>query len=450
MSLYDRLKRTSLERGTRAELLAEKGKDYRERFILYQEIKSRIHRQLVEKLDLDSLDQFDREALQTDIRDVISSLIKKDSFPLSGREHVQIMEEVENEIFGFGPLEPLLKDPHINDILINTSEQVYIERFGILEPYPQIFKDDAHLMQIIERILSKVGRRVDESSPMVDARLPDGSRVNVIIPPLALDGPVLSIRRFGLDPLTARDLLSYKTLTPDILELLKGVVMARLNIVITGGAGSGKTTLLNVLSSYISSKERIITIEDSAELQLQQEHVVRLETKLPNIEGRGKVTQRDLLINALRMRPDRIIIGEVRGEEVVEMLQAMNTGHDGSISTLHANNPKDAIQRLENMILMAGMDLPEQAMREQISSAINLIIHMTRLSDGSRRIANITEIVGMKKNAISMQDLFVFDHTGIDDKGKVIGKYNQTGIRPTFMQRLEKANIKLSGDLFES
>ena len=450
MSLYDRLRKTPLEARRHAELLSKKGKDYHEDFILYQEIKSRVHRQLVEKLDLDSIDQFDRDILQGEIRSVIKNLVKSNSFPLSEKERIQIMEEVENEIFGFGPLEPLLKDPHINDILINTSEQVYIERFGVLEPYPQIFKDNAHLMQIIERILSKVGRRVDESSPMVDARLPDGSRVNVIIPPLALDGPVLSIRRFGLDPLTAKDLLSYKTVTLGILELLKGVVRARLNIVITGGAGSGKTTLLNVLSGYISSKERVITIEDSAELQLQQEHVVRLETRLPNIEGRGRVTQRDLLINALRMRPDRIIIGEVRGDEVIDMLQAMNTGHDGSISTLHANNPRDAVQRLENMILMAGMDLPEHAMREQISSAINLIIHMVRLSDGSRRIANITEVIGMEKEEVSMHDLFVYDRVGVDEKGRVIGKYLATGIRPTFMDRLEKANIRLSDSIFEN
>jgi pilus assembly protein CpaF len=335
-------------------------------------------------------------------------------------------------------------------VLVNTSNQVYIERFGILENYPQIFKDDNHLMQIIERILSKVGRRVDESAPMVDARLPDGSRVNVIIPPLALDGPVLSIRRFGLDPLTTKDLLSYKTLTPGILELLKGVIKARINLIITGGAGSGKTTLLNVLSSYISSKERIITIEDSAELQLQQEHVVRLETRLPNIEGKGRVSQRDLLINALRMRPDRIIIGEVRGDEVVDMLQAMNTGHDGSISTLHANSPRDAIQRLENMILLAGLDLPGKAMREQIASATQLFIHTMRLSDGSRRIANITEIVGMEKDMVSMQDIFVYDRVGVDDRGKVIGKYKATGIRPTFMDKLKKANIRLSDAIFEN
>jgi pilus assembly protein CpaF len=450
MSLYDRLRRTTLESSPRAELLAKKGKDYKENFILYQEIKSRVHRQLVEKLDLDSLDQFDRDVLQSEIRSIIKNLVQKDSFPLSEKERIQILEEVENEIFGFGPLEPLLKDPHINDILINTSEQVYIERFGVLEVYPQIFKDNQHLMQIIERILSKVGRRVDESSPMVDARLPDGSRVNVIIPPLALDGPILSIRRFGVSPLTAKDLLSYKTLTPGILELLKSVVRARLNLVITGGAGSGKTTLLNVLSSYISSKERIITIEDSAELQLQQDHVVRLETRLPNIEGRGRVTQRDLLINALRMRPDRIIIGEVRGDEVIDMLQAMNTGHDGSISTLHANNPRDAIRRLENMILLAGMDLPEHAMREQISSAINLVIHTVRLSDGSRRIANITEIVGMEKAMVSMQDIFVYDMVGVDERGKVLGKYRSTGIRPRFMERLEKSSIRLPSAIFEN
>jgi pilus assembly protein CpaF len=305
-------------------------------------------------------------------------------------------------------------------------------------------------MQIIERILSKVGRRVDESSPMVDARLPDGSRVNVIIPPLALDGPVLSIRRFGLSPLTAKDLLAYKTLTPGILELLKGVVKARLNLVITGGAGSGKTTLLNVLSSYISSKERIITIEDSAELQMQQEHVVRLETRLPNIEGRGRVTQRDLLINALRMRPDRIVIGEVRGDEVVDMLQAMNTGHDGSISTLHANNPRDAIRRLENMILLAGLDLPEQAMREQIASAIHLIIHTVRLSDGSRRISKISEVVGMEKDMVSMQDIFIYDTHGVDDRGRVLGKYCATGVRPTFMERFKKGNIRIPSAIFEN
>jgi len=415
----------------------------------YHEFKERIHRRLIEKLDLAKLDTIPQETLRVQVREVIESLLIADeevSFELN-REG--LTEEILNETFGLGPLEPLLHDPTISDILVNTSSQVYVERFGKLEVTNTRFKDDVHLLNIIERIVSKVGRRVDESSPMVDARLPDGSRVNAIIPPLAIDGPILSIRKFGLHRLNMDDLLRLRSLTPSIAELLAAVVRARLNILVSGGTGSGKTTLLNILSGYIPSGERIITVEDAAELQLQQRHTVRLETRSANIEGRGAVVQRDLVRNALRMRPDRIIVGEVRGPEALDMLQAMNTGHDGSLTTLHANSPRDALRRLETMVLMASGNLGDRAMREQISSAINIIVQISRLSDGSRKVVKVVEIVGMEGETVSLQDIFLFEKLGIREDGRVVGTFRTSGIRPRFIEQIETAGIKLPDEMFE-
>ncbi|PYU98133.1 MAG: pilus assembly protein CpaF, partial [Acidobacteria bacterium] len=369
--------------------------------------------------------------------------------PLSGIERQQLAREVLNEVFGLGPLEPLLEDPTISDILVNTCKNVYVERAGLLEKTNVVFKDDAHLMQIIERIVSAVGRRVDESSPMVDARLSDGSRVNAIIPPLAIDGPILSIRRFGHVPLQSDDLLANRSLTPQMLELLKGAIKSRLNIVISGGTGAGKTTLLNCLSGFISDKERIVTIEDSAELLLKQEHVVRLECRPPNVEGKGAVKQRQLLINALRMRPDRIVVGEVRGEEALDMLQAMNTGHDGSLTTVHANTPRDALARLETMSLMANLNLPEKAVRAQIASAIHIIVQVSRMSDGTRRLTHFTEITGMDDEVVSMQDIFLFEKRGIGVGGRVLGRFYATGIRPKFAEKLRASGVTVPAALFD-
>jgi pilus assembly protein CpaF len=354
-----------------------------------------------------------------------------------------------NEVFGLGPLEPLLQDPTISDILVNGPKQVYVERAGMLEETQIMFKDNAHLMHIIEKIVSAVGRRVDESSPMVDARLADGSRINVVIPPLAVDGPHLSIRRFGIIPITAEDLLTNQTLTQPMLELIKGAVRARLNIVISGGTGSGKTTMLNVLSGYISDKERIVTVEDSAELQLKQRHVVRLECRPSNIEGKGAVMQRQLVINCLRMRPNRIIIGEVRGEEALDMLQAMNTGHDGSLTTIHANSPRDAIARMETMALMANLNLPEKAIRRQIASAVAIVIQVSRFSDGTRRVTHLSEITGMEDDVVSMQDVFVFEKQGVSPDGRILGAFTATGIRPVFADKLQASGISVPGSWFE-
>jgi len=415
----------------------------------YHEFKERIHRRLVEKLDLAKLDTIPQETLRTLVREVIESLLSADeevSFELN-REG--LTEEILNETFGLGPLEPLLHDPTISDILVNTCSQVYVERFGKLETTNTRFKDDVHLLNIIERIVSKVGRRVDESSPMVDARLPDGSRVNAIIPPLAIDGPILSIRKFGLQRLAMDDLLRLRSLTPAIAELLAAAVRARLNILVSGGTGSGKTTLLNILSGFIPSGERIITVEDAAELQLQQRHTVRLETRAANIEGRGAIVQRDLVRNALRMRPDRIIVGEVRGAEALDMLQAMNTGHDGSLTTLHANSPRDALRRLETMVLMASANLGDRAMREQISSAIYIIVQISRLSDGSRKVVKVVEIVGMEGETISLQDIFLFEKLGIREDGQVVGTFRTTGIRPKFIEQIETAGIRMPDEMFE-
>ena len=388
----------------------------------YQELKSRIHRSLIDRLDLDNLEVIGKGQLQNEIIFILNEIIAGEGVPLSQAERERLLVDVQNEIFGLGPLEPLFADKEIDDILVNNSQEIYVERKGKLYKTDVVFRDDAHLMQIIDRIVSKVGRRIDESSPMVDARLPDGSRINAIIPPLALDGPALSIRRFGSKPLMMADLVAKGTIKPEIAEVLEGAVKARLNIIISGGTGSGKTTLLNILSGFIPPTERIITIEDSAELQLKRDHIVRLETRPPNIEGSGAVTQRDLVRNSLRMRPDRIIVGEVRGGEALDMLQAMNTGHDGSLSTLHANTPRDCISRLETMVLMSGMDLPERAVKEQVAAAINIVIQLSRMSDGTRKMVKLSEITGMEGSVIVMQDIFVFEKKGIGPDRRSVGR----------------------------
>jgi len=411
-------------------------------------LKTRIHRQLIERIDLSKLDVVPRDLVEHQIRQILEDLLAEDGTPLSRREREQIVVEVQHEAFGLGPLEPLMRDRTISDILVNGAREVYVERAGKLERTDVMFRDDAHLLHTIERIVSQVGRRVDESSPMVDARLPDGSRVNAIIPPLALNGPVLSIRRFAVEPYRMQDLLAFGTLTPTLAKVLIAAVRARLNILVSGGTGGGKTTLLNILSSAIPNNERIITIEDSAELQLQQEHVVRLETRPPNIEGTGAVTQRDMLRNALRMRPDRIIVGEVRGAEALDMLQAMNTGHDGSLSTVHANSTRDALSRVETMVLMAGLPLPVRVLREYVSSAINIIIHVARLTDGTRKIIWVTEVVGMEEAVITTQDIFHFEQEGIDQQGRVVGVHRATGVRPKFTERLLRAGIDLGPEIF--
>ena len=414
----------------------------------YQELKSTIHRDLLSRVDLEKLMDLRDGRARSQIFGIIQDLVSSSNTPMSGMERERLAREVLDEVFGLGPLEPLLQDPTINDILVNTHKHVYVERAGVLEPTNVRFKDDGHLMHIIDKIVSAVGRRVDESSPMVDARLLDGSRVNVIIPPLAIDGPILSIRRFGHIPLEADDLLANRTLTAQMLELLKGAVKARLNVLVSGGTGAGKTTLLNILSGYISEKERIVTIEDSAELQLKQEHVVRLECRPPNVEGKGAVKQRQLVINSLRMRPDRIIVGEVRGEEALDMLQAMNTGHDGSLTTIHANSPRDAVARLETMALMANLNLPEKAIRQQITSAIAVVLQVSRMSDGTRKIVKVTEVTGMEGDVVVMQDIFVFAKQGLDQEGNVIGQFRATGVRPKFLDIVHTAGIHLGSEIF--
>ncbi len=413
-----------------------------------QEIKAQLHRNLVGKLDLAQLSNIEPALLEKQITRIAEEMIISQNIPLSIAERERVVREVRDELFGLGPLEPLLHDPTISDILVNGYNQVYVERHGKLERVDVRFQNDEHLLQIIDRIVSRVGRRIDESSPMVDARLPDGSRVNAIIPPLAIDGPALSIRRFGTIKIDMHELIRRGTLTEDMAYVLEGCVKARLNIIISGGTGAGKTTLLNVLSSFIPPDERIITIEDSAELQLQQPHVVRLETRPPNIEGKGEVTQRDLVRNALRMRPDRIVIGEVRGEEAIDMLQAMNTGHDGSLTTIHANSPRDALSRLETMISMAGLNLTDKAMRQQIASAVHLLIQATRLEDGSRKVTSITEITGIEGDVIAMQDIFKFERVGVDSEGRVLGRHRATGIRPRFADRLRRYGYELPSSLF--
>jgi pilus assembly protein CpaF len=417
----------------------------------YQDLKSRIHQDLLNRLDLERLTRMRREDAEPDIRNLILGMIERESAstPLSLFEREALISDVLNELFGLGPLEILLRDPAVSDILVNRHNQVYIEREGKLEETDILFKDDAHLMQIIERIVSSVGRRIDESSPMVDARLADGSRVNAIIPPLALDGPAMSIRRFRTDRLGAQDLVDRESWTQPMLDFLRAVISCRLNLIVSGGTGSGKTTLLNILSGFIGATERVVTIEDAAELKLRQRHVVRLETRPPNIEGKGAVRARELVVNALRMRPDRIIVGEVRSEEALDMLQAMNTGHDGSLTTVHANSQRDALYRLDTMVAMANLNIPERAVRQQIASAVNMIVQVSRMSDGSRRVTGISEITGMEGEVITMQDIFVFERSGISPQGKVVGRFRATGIRPKCADRIAQSGITLPIDMFE-
>jgi pilus assembly protein CpaF len=414
----------------------------------FENLKRKIHSKLVDKLDLTRVGELAGDVLRREIRLVVEHLCDTEDTLLNRNERDRLVEEVLDETFGLGPLEMLLKDNSISDILINGPKAIYVERRGKMEKSSVQFRDNNHLMQIIDRIVSKVGRRVDEVCPMVDARLPDGSRVNAIIPPLALDGACVSIRRFGSNPLKLEDLLNYKAFTPEMVMLLEGAIKARLNIIISGGTGSGKTTLLNTLSSFISNHDRIVTIEDAAELQLQQEHVVRLETRPANIEGKGAITATDLVRNALRMRPERIIIGECRGPETLDMLQAMNTGHEGSLTTIHANTPRDAVARIETMIMMAGFELPLKAMRQQVASAVDLVIQANRLQGGPRKITSITEILGMEQDTIVMQDIYKYVQEGVDETGRAIGKFEATGIRPSFMHRLESAGVRLPASAF--
>jgi pilus assembly protein CpaF len=414
----------------------------------YEVMKRRIHTKLVEKLDLTKIGDLEGDVLRKEIRMVVEHLCDGENTLLNRSERDRLVDEVLDETFGLGPLELILKDNTISDIMINGPKNIFVERRGKMEKSPVQFRDNAHLLQIIDRIVSKVGRRVDEVCPMVDARLPDGSRVNAIIPPLALDGASVSIRRFGSNPLKLEDLLNFKAFTPEMVMLLEGAMKARLNVIISGGTGSGKTTLLNTLSSFISHTDRVITIEDAAELQLQQEHVVRLETRPANIEGKGAVTATDLVRNALRMRPERIIIGECRGPETLDMLQAMNTGHEGSMTTVHANTPRDAIARIETMIMMAGFEMPLKAMRSQIASAVDLVVQASRIQGGKRRITHITEIVGMEQDTVVMQDIYTYQQEGVDEAGRAIGRFEATGVRPTFMDRLESAGVRLPASAF--
>jgi pilus assembly protein CpaF len=417
----------------------------------YQQLKGHVHRELLNQLNLERLSRVKREDAEPEIRQVTAAIIERltRTTPLSLSERESLVGEVLDELFGLGPLEVLLRDPAISDILVNGFHQVYVEREGKLEKTEIVFRDDRHLLQIIERIVSSVGRRIDESSPLVDARLQDGSRVNAIIPPLALDGPALSIRRFRTDRLAAQDLVARESLTQSMLDFLRAAVACRLNVIVSGGTGAGKTTLLNILSGFISAGERIVTIEDAAELMLRQPHVVRLETRPANIEGRGAVRQRDLVVNALRMRPDRIVMGEVRAEEALDMLQAMNTGHDGSLTTVHANSPRDALYRLSTMIAMASLNIPDRAMRQQIASAVNLVVQVTRMSDGTRKITSVSEITGMEGDTITMQEIFLFERTGLRPDGKVQGRFQATGIRPRCSERLATAGVRLPPDMFE-
>jgi len=416
----------------------------------YQQIKGELHRRILDKLNLERLGRASTQMAREEVLALIRSSIASHGVPLSGTERERLSRELLDEIFGLGPLERLLEDGSISDILINRYDRIYIERVGKLERVSLSFRDDQHLLQIIDRIVSRVGRRIDESSPMVDARLPDGSRVNAIIPPLAVDGPCLSIRRFGRDPLTEQDLIDNGTLTAGMAELLSAMVKARLNILISGGTGAGKTTLLNVLSAHIPIAERIVTIEDAAELQLKQEHVVRLETRTPNIEGQGAVRQRQLLINSLRMRPDRIIVGEVRGEEAFDMLQAMNTGHEGSLTTVHANSTRDALARVENMVSMANLSIPERAVRQQLASAIHVVLQISRLADGSRRVMSFAEVTGIEGGVIVMQEIFCFERRGLTETGKVRGRFCSTGIRSRYASRLAAAGFPVRASLFQA
>jgi pilus assembly protein CpaF len=415
----------------------------------YVELKTNIHRKLLNRLNLEALANAERNRAESEMRTLVLELLAEEGAPLSLTEREALFGELVDEVFGLGPLEPLLRDPGISDILVNTHKHVFVERGGMLERVPTSFQDDKHLLRVIDRIVSSVGRRIDDSSPMVDARLADGSRVNAIIAPLAVDGPLLSIRRFPAERLKAEDLVTLRALTRPMLDFLSHCVRNRMNTLISGGTGAGKTTLLNVLSSFIGERERIVTIEDAAELQLHQEHVARLETRPPNVEGKGAVRQRQLVINALRMRPDRIVVGEVRGEEALDMLQAMNTGHDGSLTTVHANTPRDALSRIETMIAMGATNIPERAMRQQLASAIQLVVQQTRLSDGSRKVTSIAEITGMEGDVITMQEIFAFEKMGITQDGKVIGRFRATGVRPKCCERLRASGIHLPADMFE-
>jgi pilus assembly protein CpaF len=451
MALLNRLKRSNTPppaarpsgKGTNPAPLAP-GRD-----VLYQELKSRVHNRLFEVIDFGRIATVSEERVRVDIATATVQILEEEKFLLTLEERDAFVKEIQDEVFGLGPLEPLLQDPTVSDILVNGCADIFVERRGKLEKTVARFRDDAHLMRIIEKIVSAVGRRVDESSPLVDARLQDGSRVNVIIPPLALDGPTMSIRRFGADPLMVEDLIECGTLTPEVVELMRGVVECRLNVLISGGTGAGKTTLLNVISSFVPETERIVTIEDSAELQLKQEHVVRLETRPANIEGTGLINQRDLVINSLRMRPDRIVVGEVRGPEALDMLQAMNTGHDGSLTTIHANTPRDALTRVETMVAMAGLDMPQRSVRNQLASAIDVVIQLSRLSDGRRKLVSLQEITGMEGEIVTMQEIFKFDRTGMGEDGTVLGELKPTGVRPKFAEKLRVSGFNLSANLFE-
>jgi pilus assembly protein CpaF len=415
----------------------------------FEQLKADVHRALIAKLDLEKLASVNNGRARLAVANLVLEIVAQEKVPLNANEKERIQAELLDEIFGLGPLEPLLLDPGISDILVNHKDQVYVERNGVLQKTGIKFRDDRHLLQIIDRIVSRVGRRIDESSPMVDARLPDGSRVNAIIPPLALDGCALSIRRFGTSPLTAEKLLEYKSISPEMLQMLQAAVRARISVLVSGGTGAGKTTFLNMLSRYIPESERLVTIEDAAELQLQQENLVRLETRPPNVEGQGAVRQRQLLINSLRMRPDRIIIGEVRGEEAFDMLQAMNTGHEGSMTTIHANSCRDALSRLESMVAMANINLPDRAVRQQIASAISIVVQIARMSDGSRKVVSISEITGMDENVVSMHEIFTFVKKGIGPNGRVVGSYQPTRIRPKFLERIRVSGITLAPEMFE-
>jgi pilus assembly protein CpaF len=415
----------------------------------YLDLRTSVHRKRLNRLNLEALASVDRARAESEIRTLLGTLVAEESIPISLTEREMLFAEILDDVFGLGPLEPLLRDPTVNDILVNTYKHVFVERAGILERVTATFQDDRHLLRIIDRIVSSIGRRVDDSSPMVDARLQDGSRVNAIIPPLAVDGPLLSIRRFPAERLKAQDLVEKRALTQPMLDFLAACVKGHLNCLISGGTGAGKTTLLNVLSSFIGERERIVTIEDAAELQLRQEHVARLETRPANVEGKGAIRQRQLVVNALRMRPDRIVIGEVRGEEALDMLQAMNTGHDGSLTTVHANTPRDALTRIETMIAMGATNLPEKAMRHQIASAIHIVCQQSRLQDGSRRVTSISEISGMEGDIITMQDIFVFEKTGLNAEGKVMGRFRATGVRPKCWERLRGSGILLPADMFD-
>lgn len=431
-------------------MLSAKPIDQSEQQAYYEELKAKVHQRVIELLDLTVASSMAEEQLAQELSHLVEQILQEGKVALNQRERGQMVQDILHEVSGLGPLEPLLKDHTINDILVNSHKQVYVERYGKLERTAVRFRDEAHLRRIIERIVARMGRRVDESSPMVDARLADGSRVNAIIPPCALDGACLSIRKFSKDPLQVTDLIEKRSLTPEIAELLRGIVRARLNVLISGGTGCGKTTILNILSGFIPTTERIVTIEDAAELQLRQDHVVRLETRPANIEGKGEISQRDLVKNALRMRPDRIVVGEVRGAETVDMLQAMNTGHDGSLTTVHANSARDALTRIETMVAMAGFDLPSKALRHYISSALNVIVQLSRLSDGSRKVMSVQEVSGMEGDVVTMQEIFKFEQTGIDQNGKVKGRFRATGIRPKFAEKFQAMGIQIPTELFDS